>query len=279
MKHLAAPVLLAVLLAGCAGGISRQFADNLSGAVANQDDIETVRAGAPAFLLLVDGLIEGSPGDPVLLNAGSRLYGAYASAFVEDRERRLRLTDRALGYARRAICDEIAELCTSPEYPLFRQVIASTEADQVPLLYSYGAALAGWIQARTDDWKALARLPRVETLMQRVVELDEGYDHGRAHLYLGAIACRLPASLGGKPHLGQTHFEKAIALSNGQDRMAHVEYAASCARLLYDRELHDRLVAEVLESEAWAAGLTLSNALARHRAEQLRASANDYFGD
>ena len=43
------------------------MADNLSVAVLNQNDPETVRDGAPAYLLLLDSFLEGSPDDPDLI--------------------------------------------------------------------------------------------------------------------------------------------------------------------------------------------------------------------
>ncbi len=64
-------VLLALLclfsLAGCSALISKAtsgLASNLSAAILNQDDPETVRDGAPAYLLMLDSFIEGSPKDP-----------------------------------------------------------------------------------------------------------------------------------------------------------------------------------------------------------------------
>ena len=70
--------LVALALAGCASMAQRQLADNLGRAVVNQDDPATVQAGAPAFLLLLDGLIEGDPDNVDLLIASARLHAAYA---------------------------------------------------------------------------------------------------------------------------------------------------------------------------------------------------------
>ena len=94
--------LLALVLAGCASMAQRQLADNLGRAVLNQDDPATVRAGAPAFLLLLDGMLEGDPDNVDLLIAGARLNSAYAGVFVEDAERAGRLAKKAHGYAARA---------------------------------------------------------------------------------------------------------------------------------------------------------------------------------
>ncbi len=113
--------------------------------------------------------------------------------------------------------------------------------------------------------------------MQRVVALDEKYQDGAAHLYLGVIATTIPPALGGRPEVGRSHFEKAISLSEGRNLMAKLYFAKSYARGMYDRELHDKLLNEVLETDAHAKGWTLSNLLAQQEAADLLKSADEYF--
>lgn len=271
------PLVLAV--AGCAAMASHRLAGQLGQAILNQDDPATVRAGAPAYLLLLDGLIEDSPNDPALLTAGARLYGAYASAFVEEPERARRLSARARDYARRALCLGHAELCAKDQgrYDEFAPALVSLTRADVPLVYTYAAAWAGWIEARRGDWTAVADLPKVEALMRRVAALDETFERGRAHLYLGVMRTQLPPALGGRPEDGRVHFERAIALSHDRDLVAKVEFAERYARLMFDRALHDRLLDEVVRADPKEPGLTLSNILAQERARRLLATAAEYF--
>lgn len=277
------PLLLALLgLSGCASLFSSatgKLTNNLSSAILNQDDPETVEAGMPSYLLLVDSLVEGDPQDEKMLLAGSKLYGAYAAAFVREPERAKRLARKARDYSNRALCMHDAMLCGVMDKPYddFAAVIATLKVAEVPLLYTSGTAWAGWIQANSGDWNAIATLPKVKTLMARVVELDETYSHGEGHLYLGVFDTLLPPALGGKPEQGRMHFERAIELSAGRDLMAKVEYARRYARIVYDRELHDRLLQEVLDANAAEPGLTLSNVLAQREAKVLLGSADSYF--
>ena len=87
--------------------------DSLSTAILDQDDVATVRDGAPAYLIMIDSFVAGDPENEDLLLAAAQLYGAYAGAFVEDPARRRRLSNRALGYARRGLCARSAPLCES----------------------------------------------------------------------------------------------------------------------------------------------------------------------
>ncbi len=272
-------VLLALAVGGCASMATARLSTGISRGILDQDDPATVRAGAPAYLLMLDGFIAEEPEDRELLLAGSRLYGAYASAFVDEAERALRLSARARDYAARALCLEVAALCgaTGMEHRRLTEALAGTGRRALPALYALGAAWAGWIQAQPGQWQALADLPKVEAVMERVVSLDEAYEGGRAHLYLGVMRSQLPAALGGKPERARAHFERAIVLSGGRDLMAKVLYARHYARLVYDRALHDGLLQEVLAANPAARGLGLSNALAREEARRLLDGADGYF--
>jgi hypothetical protein len=262
-------------LSSATGGMT----ENLAAAVLDQDDPATVRDGAPAYLIALDGLIEGDPESEILLLAGAQLYGAYAGAFVDDPERANRLTLRARRYGERALCQRDRPLCeaVSGSYDDFVGLLAETEVGDVPALYGLGSAWAGWVQANTDDWNAIADLPKLQALMERIVALDDVYQDGGAHLYLGVLHTLRPASLGGKPELGRRHFERAVEISRGRNLMAKVLFAGRYARLVFDRPLHDRLLGEVIEADPQEPGFTLSNVLAQEEAAQLLADGDDYF--
>ena len=97
------------------------------------------------------------------------------------------------------------------------------------------------------------------------------------HAYLGILDSLRPPALGGKPDAAKAHFERALELSQGKDLSIKVEYARRYARMVFDQELHDRLLEEVLASPVEADGFTLFNVLAKREAEQLLASSKEYF--
>lgn len=267
-----------LLLGGCVS--FGNLADSLSNAILNQSDPQTVEDGVPAYLILLDAMIAGEPENADLLLAGARLYGAYASAFAADPERMRRMADRSLEYARRAVCAEQEPLCaamTRPASEYAQTVSRLDDKDDVPYLYGLGAAWAGWIQAHAESWQAVAELPKVQASIERVLALDEAHDRGGAHLYMGVLLSLRPAALGGQPEAGRGHFERALELSEGKNLMVKVLYARHYARLVFDRELHDRLLREVLAAPVEAPGLTLINVLAQRQAKELLAGSADYF--
>ena len=281
-KSLRAILLCLVLLAlgGCAGIINRAsqgLADSLTAGVLDQDDVELARDGIPAWLLLVDGVINGDPQNTGALLAGSRLYGAYAGGFVDDPARAQRLSARSFDYARRATCLSITSLCERIDAPFETFQVGVDGAKDPKVLYTLASAWAGRIQANSADWKAIADIPKVQLLLERVVALAPEHAGGEPYMYLGVLASLRPASLGGKPEEGKVDFEKALALSGGKNQMVRVLYAEHYARLVFDQPLHDKLLNEVIAADPHAPGLTLINVLAQQRARKLLESGKDFF--
>jgi len=275
-------VCLALGISGCSAvmsSVTSDLADGLSEAIMDNDDIEVVRSGAPAYLILLDGLIAQSPDNADLLNAASTLNGAYAAAFVNDKARQIALGNKSFELAERAACEQYSRACQpqSQNFEAFQSWVAVLKPKHIDMAYSLATAWAGWIQVHSDDYNAIADLARVRALMDRVVELDEGYDSGGAHMYLGILDTLAPPALGGRPEEGRRHFERAIELSGGHNLMTKVIFARQYARLVFDRELHDRLLNEVLKENPRVDGITLINVVAQQQAKELLRSGDEYF--
>lgn len=275
-------LLIWSLVSGCASLVNsatQKMANNLTTAMLNQDDLETVKAGAPAYLIMLDSLIEGDPENIDMLIAGAKLYSSYTSAFVEDEVRSRRLAEKSLNYARRALCLELKKVCQQLDARLddLLPVLKRVERKQQKVLYAFASAWAGWIQLNTSDWNAIAQIPKLNAMFNRSLELDELHDQGGAHLYLAVLSSQIPPSLGGKPEQGRIHFEKAQALSEHKNLMVNVLFAQHYARLVFNQELHDRLLKQVLSAETRAPGLVLVNTLAKQRAALLLQESGEFF--
>ena len=275
-------LLFAFYLTGCASLVSSatsRMADNITLAILNQDDPATVRDGAPAYLIMIDGLIEGDPENTDLLIAGAKLYGSYSSAFVDDEPRAQRLAGKSLSYARRALCLEARAVCeaTASKLDQFEGSFDGTGQGQLKALYSFAVAWAGWIQINSADWNAVADLAKVTALFEHCLAIDERYDGGGTHVYLGVIKSLRPAALGGEPEIARSHFERAIEISAGHNLMVSVLMAKHYARNVFDQELHDSLLTSVIAANADYPGYVLSNSLAKREANRLLAESGDFF--
>ena len=270
------------LLPGCATVVATAgsgVAGNLNTAILNQDDPELVRDGAPAYLLMLDSFVAGAPDNAAALSAAAELYSAYGVVFVDDPVRARKLTTRAQAYGRRALCATNRGVCGiwNETFDGFVVRLQEIREKDVPALYTLALSWFAYIQAHSDDYAALARLPLAEAALLRVKELDPTYREATVEHLLGVLNTVRPPALGGDFEAGQAHFRRAIEASGGRDLSAKVDYARYYARTLYDRELHDRLLGEVLAADPVQEGFTLFNTLAQQTAQELLDSADDYF--
>ena len=267
-------------LGGCAsivGGLTAGLATDLGTAILDNDDPLVVRDGAPAFLIILDALLNSDPDNVTLLRASAQLNSAYASAFVAEPARQKSFATKALDLAHHAACRESAWACDAKDLDYETLEACIAVEDDVDLLYIFESDWAGYIQANSSDWKAIAQLGRVKPMMRRVAELDADYDNGGAYMYLGVFETLVPPGLGGKPELGREYFERAIEISEGSHLMAKVLFAEQYARMLFERELHDELLQGVIAADARVPGLTLINRIAQEQARELLGSADEYF--
>jgi hypothetical protein len=266
-------------LTACASLFGSMAADTLSSAILNQNDPALVESGMPAYLLLIDGFIYESPDNEALLASGAQIYALYGSRFSADARAAIRLTAKAREYGGRAICLVHSSACEWDQAPYddFVAELARIDAKQIDYLYAFALGWLSYLDATSEDLSAVAELPWVDAAMQRVLELDETYAAGAVHNWLGVLNSLRPPALGGEPELAREHFERALELSQGRDLSIKVEYARRYARLLYEEELHDRLLREVLAAPAVEDGFTLFNVLAQRDAEALLASSSEYF--
>ena len=255
------------------------LAANLSTAILNQDDPATVRDGAPAYLLMLDSFVESSPDDATTLRAAAELYAAYGVLFVKDGQRADRLTARALSYGQRSLCASNRTACgiESLTFTEFESTLNKLDRKDTPSLFTLGLSWIAYIKTHSSDWGALTKLPRVQSILKRVQVLDKQYKAAQIEHFLAVLNTIRPPALGGDFEAGKAHYERALALSGGRDLSITVDYARYYARTLYDRELHDRLLNDVMSAEPIQDGYTLFNTLAQRDAQELLDAADDYF--
>ena len=274
--------ILAFSLSGCAIVVSSAasgLTDSISDSVLNQDDPETAKAALPTFMVLIDGMIRDNPEDPKLLASGATLYASYGAIFASDDERASRLTRRARQYSFDAMCESYEPACDwhGASYDEFVATLDGIGPKQAEYLYTYGFASLAFLRAHASDWNSLAELPQMEALFQRYMDISGDEVNSAVYTYMGILLTLRPPALGGEPERAREYFEKAIEVTGGKDLGVKVEYARGYAKLLYERELHDRLLNEVMAADPYQDGYTLSNVLAKEQAEALLAEADDYF--
>jgi predicted anti-sigma-YlaC factor YlaD len=282
-------LILLVFGTGCARFAANRVGDALagSGAVfASDNDPELIRQAVPFGLKLQESLLARSPGHRGLLLATSRGFTQYGYAFVQldadelegtnlaaatalrDRARNLYL--RARDYGLRGL--------RAKERGFDRAVTSATRRD-VPQLYWTAAAWGAAISISKNDPELVADWPKVQTLIDRALALDEAFDGGALHTFLISGEMARP---GVKPAeaaaRARQHFDRAVQLAGGRSASPFVAYAeAVCIRTQqrteFEHQLNRALAVDVERRPEWR----LVNLAMQRRARWLLSRTDELF--
>lgn len=280
LPRLLAILVLAVFCCGlssCARLLTGTVIKPAVGNLQQQEDIALVCEGAPAYLLMLDSMLVSSPESEDLLLIAAQSFSAYATALEEcggGEERIKAMNEKARTYGKELLRSLLP--IDTPEDQIFTERLTQLRAADVPAAFWGTSAWLGWVLRQKGAPQAIADVVVIEKIMARILELDEAYQGGAAHIFFGALHAAKPAQFGGRPDLSAHHFEKALELSGGRFLLVQTTYATTLARTTMDQELHDRLLKEVLAFPlASAREFGLSNRIAVNRAKRLL--AENYF--
>lgn len=271
--------------AGCTNktmtvGATASLLEDVAEASYKQSDLRVVKEGMPAYLLLLDGMVEALPHNERLLISAAQGYASYASAFVadNDKEYAIALYARAKGYALRALELRDFKDPLSSNFDDFEKSVAQMDKEDVPYLFWTASCWGSWIALNMGSMEALAELPRVELMMNRVLVLDESFYYGGPHLFMGILHSARPKIAGGDLPKARNHFLKAIELGKGKFLMAYIYYAENYARKAFDKDLFVATLNEALKTPAnIVPELTLMNTVAHKRAKTMLDQVDEYF--
>jgi predicted anti-sigma-YlaC factor YlaD len=293
-----AMLCLALLGAGCS---AKRFAvnkvgDALAGSgstFASDDDPELIKAAIPFSLKLMESLLAESPRHEGLLLATSRGFTQFAYAFVQEdadeteskdlaaaeemrgRARRLYLRARNYGLRGLDVRHKGFEkaLRTDP-----RKAVAVTTVKDVPLLYWTAASWAAAISLSKDKPDMIAEMPFVEALMNRALALDEAFDHGAIHTYFISYEMGRSGGTGDPAARARRHFERALALSGGQQASPMVAFAEAVCVQKQDLKEFESLLQRALAINPDARPeWRLANLVLQRRAKWLLARTDELF--
>ena len=258
-------------------------AEDVAKAAAKQSDPTIVRTGSPAYLMLIDGLIEAYPENRELLIAGCRAYLSYASSFLEDTylDKAAPLYAKAKNYGFRGLSENgDFQEAVAGDLDRFIDFLDQYEKEDVAALFWTTSSWVNWINLNSDSIEALAEMPMLEATMQRILALDGEFYYGSPHLLMGAYLAAKPAIIGGNIDEAKEHFDQALTLGEGKFLMAKVLFAEYYARRVRDRALFEETLQEVLAAPVdTVPELTLSNVLAQEKARKLLEQADEYFSE
>jgi len=250
-------------------------------ALTEESDLQFAGQALPGNLKLLEVMLKNDPDNERLLRLCTEGYASYALGFVEDedverarvfylrgRDYGLRLLahDNALKQALKGSADEL------------RAVLAKKSKNDVPAVFWTAFAWGGYLNITLTDPDAIAAVPKLEAMMDFVVEKDSAFYYGGAHLFLGTLYGSRSRLLGGDPDKARRHFEAALRLNGGKFLMTHVYYAKSYAVQTLDEALFDELLAYVEKTPLEVLPeFRLGNAIAKKKAKLLLARKGELF--
>lgn len=247
-------------------------------AFSEEEDPVLAEAAAASNLKLLEGLLKGDPDNRALLLLASRGFGGYAFAFAEDADpaRAARLYLRGRDYGLRLL--RLHGFSPPASLAAFQRAIQTLGREAVPAAFWTAYGWAGWINLNLGSPQALAELPRAAALMQRVLDLDETYFYGGAHVFFGSYYGGRPKIAGGDVEAARRHFERAAEIAEGKFLMNWVFYARYFAVPAQDRGAYVRLLRKVTEAPPdILPAERLANVLARKRAKRMLEQVDEHF--
>ena len=294
-----AVALFSVLLGGCSlkRYAIKEVGDALNSGASvfeTDDDIEFIGEALPFSLKFVESLLEEVPDDPDLLITACRGYTLYSYAYIDFEAQRTieedftagrRMRGRARNFYLRAaqFCFRGMERFYPGFEPYLRRspqeaaaIVSRHEDRDVEFLYWTGAALGLAISASKDDAAMLARLPEVEALLERALEIDPDWDNGALHEFMVTLAAAKP----GRRERDEIdrHFRLAEGLSGNRSAGLYVAYAEAVAVPEQDAALFRSLLDRALAIDPDSApDIRLANLIAQRRARWLLDRIGDLF--
>jgi hypothetical protein len=243
-----------------------------------QSDLRVIQAGMPAYLMLMDGMVEAWPKNERLLIAASQGYASFASAFAEDQEYAVVLYGKAKDYALRSLVQRGLKNPSDTTFEDLEKGLEGLGKADVPYLFWAASCWGSWIGSNANSMEALAELPRVELMMRRVLELDESFYYGGPHLFMGIWYAIRPKMAGGNLDQSKNHFQSAIKFGQEKFLMAYVYYAEYYAKRAFDQKLFESVLQKVLDTPANVLpDLTLLNSVAHKKAKEMLGRVEEYF--
>ena len=292
MKRLETLICAALLLAFGAGGsgcvlvrkgaakIVSPMAMELSEGFMHQNDVDLVREGAPAFLLMLDALAEAHPDKPAVLIAAAEAQMAYAMGFVDpsQKERSKTMFLKAKTYGLRALSQNRRfARALGGSHDDFVQALSSFRKKDAEALLSTATAWVMWIIASSDSPAALGDMTKVLEMMKRVQALDPGIRQGGVDLFFGIYYTVLPLGGGRDLEKARGHFERSMEIAGPDYLLNRVTFAEFYARYAFDQELFERTLNQVIAADPKIPEFTLMNAVAKMRAQALLGQIDDLF--
>ena len=250
-------------------------------AMNQESDLQLAEDSMPANISMLNGMIHLDPENAQLHVYAAHAYYGISYGFNEDSDinRAEKFYQRGLNHGLTAL--ELKGLKGGlRDMPTdeFEQQLQKLGKDDVDALFWTASNWAKWIDLHRDSAEGLIQLPKPTAMMQRVLELDETFYYGSAHMYFGVYYGSRAQVLGGNYKKSREHFDKAREITSGKLLVADLLQAQYLSRQMFDqKDFHDRLTKIIAAPEDLYPELTLLNQISKRKAKLLLTKEAQWF--
>ena len=277
---------LALVLAGCSMNkiVVRGSAPMLDGGiVAMNHETDMILAGnaMPASIKMLEGMIELDPTNTRLQEYAAQGFYGYTYGYVEDddKPRASALYRRGFDHAQQALraTGLTLDILSTPQQDL-ETAVAKLDRRALPGLFWGASCLAKWIDMNRTDPATMAQLGKAAVLMEKVLQLDDSYYYGGAHLFFGVYYGAVAPMFGGNYARSKEHFARAHEITGGKLLIGDVLYAQYLARQMQDQQaFHGKLTAVINAPDDLFPEMALVNVIAKHKARMFLNMEKEWF--
>lgn len=249
-------------------------------AMLQEPDLQLAEDSMPANLGMLNGMIHLDPENEQLHSYAAQAYYGLSYGFNEDNDvkRAEKFYERGLKHGLTALKLKGLKDARNLKINDFEQQLQKLGKDDVATLFWTASNWAKLIDLNRDDTERLIELPRPTAMMQRVLELNEAFYYGGAHMYFGVYYGSRPQSLGGDFNKSKQHFDKARQITDSKLLMADLLQAQYLSRQQLDqRDFHDRLNKIIDAPEDLYPELTMLNQISKRKAKRLIKQEAQWF--
>jgi len=255
--------------------------EKASEAVDKSNDVEMVREAIASQIIQINGLLEVSPDNKVLLLAASKAYNGYGFAFIEDedKKRAKKLYLKARNLALRMVKKKKKFIkALNGTLNDFLPTLNTLKKNDVPGLFWAIMSWMQWINLSLDNTDIFLDIPKIEAIIYKIIELDETYYHGGPHLSIASYYAAQAEMFGGNSKKAEYHFDKAFEISESKFLLVHLYYAKYYAVQIQDKELYLKTLKKIIDApDDLSKKLTFANQIAKIKARELLNTVDDYF--
>ena len=251
-------LLLSVLLGGC--GLSKLSK------IQEEGDLVVVETTLQKNLKTLERL--SKLGNKSLIVKTARAHASY-SGFLEDKMEEAEIAGdtetaadmrtqaiehyaRSEMYAFKALAksDKTFKDARNVDTETFQKALRRVKRKEVEPLFWAAYAIARGISLQKDDPMQVIDLARVELMMKRVLELDETFYFGGAHLFYVVYYGDRPPAIGGDPERAKEHLDRVDEINMGKLLLNKFYRARYYAYPKQDVELYKKSLQEVIDAPA-----------------------------